>query len=483
MKMKNLLLAFASIALVASCDENAGNVEVPVVEQESVSFTASMKNLSRATETAFESGDKIVVYAVKDEGYGTSLQQSGNYASHVEYTYNGSRFVNDKSGIVYSETTPVRYYAIYPSLGVSSAPQFVFNVETNQSSDDNYTLSDLCTSVSEISSNKVVDLVFSHRLSHVIVNLEGAALGSGNLTVKLNDVYVQCDVDINANTYAFKGSKKSIQMADNGTNSFKAIIVPQTIEAGSTFLTVTLDGKDYVLKAKTDLHFTSGKQMVFDLAITKDEIVSYTGSIVPWEEETIVEQIIPEEIRVKMEPYITIYDGANPPNVEGCYYVDPLEDVYLEDYPDGSMENTNWASQWIKLANQDMYLNTIDMEELSATGTSYSAGMGSFIVGEGDNFSILFDAEGETDGIYTRTVTLLSGTKGAYGIYNLKYAFIMAEKGDDPEGHLMAEGVFRVFEDEDYFSEETAWPLEETRVGEWIPEGQGLLNITSRVSK
>lgn len=483
MKMKKLLLAFASIALVASCDENAGNVEVPVVEQESVSFTASMKNLSRATETAFESGDKIVVYAVKDEGYGTSLQQSGNYASHVEYTYNGSRFVNDKSGIVYSETTPVRYYAIYPSLGVSSAPQFVFNVETNQSSDDNYTLSDLCTSVSEISSNKVVDLVFSHRLSHVIVNLEGAALGSGNLTVKLNDVYVQCDVDINANTYAFKGSKKSIQMADNGTNSFKAIIVPQTIEAGSTFLTVTLDGKDYVLKAKTDLCFTSGKQMVFDLAITKDEIVSYTGSIVPWEEETIVEQIIPEEIRVKMEPYITIYDGANPPNVEGCYYVDPLEDVYLEDYPDGSMENTNWASQWIKLANQDMYLNTIDMEELSATGTSYSAGMGSFIVGEGDNFSILFDAEGETDGIYTRTVTLLSGTKGDNGIYDLKYAFIMAEKGDDPEGHLMAEGVFRVFEDEDYFSEETAWPLEETRVGEWIPEGQGLLNITSRVSK
>lgn len=482
MNFKQLLLATASCILVASCDKDSGEIEIPVVEQESVAFTASMKNLSRATETTFDSGDKIVVYAVKDQGYGTTLQSSGNYADHVEYTYNGSRFVNDQSGIVYSEEAAVRYYAIYPSLGVSSVPSFSFNVETNQSSGNNYTLSDLCTAVSEVSSNKLVDLVFSHRLSHVVVNLEGAELGSGNLTVKLNDVNVQCDVDINANTYTAKGSKKSVQLADNGTNSFKAIIVPQTIGAGSTFLTVTLDGKEYVLKAKTDLRFTSGKQMEFDLAITKDEIVSYTGTIVPWEDESIVEQIIPEDIREKMEPYITIYDGINPPNVEGCYFLDPLEATYIEGY-DGDLSQLEWASEYINLTNQDMYTNTIDMEMASVSGTSYSAGMGSIIVGDGDNFSILFDSEGYSSGIYVKMVELLSGTKGYYGIYDLKYAFVLVEKGDDPDNILMGEGEFRVFQDQDYYSETATWPYAETRVGEWIPEDKNLFNVTSRISK
>lgn len=482
MKLRNLLLAMVSGLLVMSCDNEIGGGVPPVEVQENVSFHAAMKNVSRATETTFEPGDKIVVYAVEDKGYGTVLQESGNYADHVEYSYNGNQFVNEESGIVQPTEYGVRYFAIYPSQGVYAAPVFNFTVKDDQASYDNYTKSDLCSAISEVTAEKEVDLVFSHRLSHVIVNLQGENLGASSLAVELNNVSVQCEADINANSFVATGSKASVNMADNGSNSFKAIIVPQTVKAGTDILSVFVDGKEHVLETVSDIRFLSGKQMVFDLLIVNDEIVSFAGSILPWDEESVVEQIIPEYIRIKMEPYIPIYEGVNPPNVEGCYLIDPMQSIYMEDY-DGDCTGLKWNSEYLNLTNQNQFANTIDMEELSVSGNAYSAGEGAIIVGEGNNFSILFNTEGYSSDIYTRTVMLLSGTKVETGIKDLKYAFVMVEKGDDPENIIMDEGVFRVFQDQDYLAYTATWPWATTRVAEWVPAEKRLFDIHARIAK
>ena len=475
---RKLVLALVSCSLVAACNENE---EIPVVEQESVSFTASMKTLSRATETGFEEKDQIVVYAVKDEGEGTMLKSSGNYANNVKYTYAGNKFVNETSGIVCPTEFGVRYFAIYPANGVTSVPNFKFSVKTDQLNSGQYTMSDLCTAVSDVTMEKEVDLVFSHRLSHVVVNLEGDALGTGNTTVKLNNVNTGCHVDLNANTFTAYESRATVLCAENGTNSYKAIIVPQTIEAGSAFLTVTLNGKEYVLEAASDIRLASGKEQVFNLVIEKGEIVSFTGNILPWgKEDERIEQVIPDDIRGLMEPYIPIYDGVNPPKVEGCYLLDPLVAIYMADY-DGDLSVLKWTSEYIHLSNQNMNTNTIDMEELSANFEGYSVGEGAIIVGEGNNFSILFSMEGTSSGIYNRTAVLMSGTKSNEGLKDLKYAIVMVEKGDDPEDVLMEEGVFRVFKDQDGMAYLTSWPLEGTRAAEWIPSDKKVYSIKSNV--
>ena len=480
MNYRKLMLAMASAVLVASCSSNGEEVR-PEQKLESVSFTASMKTLSRATETSFEENDQIIVYAVKDEGNGTELKASGNYANYVKYTYRGNKFVNDQ-GIVRPTEFGVRYFAMYPNT-ISSVPTFRFNVKTAQGASGQYTMSDLCTAVSDVTTAKEVNLIFSHRLSHVVVNLQGEALGTGTPSVKLNNVNTGCNVDLNANTFTAYESRSTVYCADNGTNSYKAIIVPQTIEAGSPFLTVTLNGKEHTLKATSDINLTSGKQQVFNLTINKDEIVSFTGNILPWgEEDERIESVIPDEIRKKMEPYIPIYDGVNPPYVEGCYLLDPMVAVYMEDY-DGDLSELQWMGEYINLTNQNKNDNTIDMEELTADGESYSIGQGAVIVGEGNNFSILFNTEGTSSGIYNRTALLLSGTKTEEGLKNLQYAFVMVEKGDDPEGVLMEEGVFRVFQDGDGISYRTTWPANETRTAEWIPEGKKLFQVKSSVKK
>lgn len=60
-----------------------------------------------------------------------------------------------------------------------------------------------------------------------------------------------------------------------------------------------------------------------------------------------------------MKPYITIYEGKTPPNIEGIFFIDPFEIVFWEYFPHGA-ENGNYApgsvigSYYIEFSNQNM---------------------------------------------------------------------------------------------------------------------------------
>lgn len=302
---KKMMLALASCVIVASCS-NTDESMSPAEDKGCVSFTASMKSLSRATETEFEEGDQIAVYAMQEDANGsTTLKPSGNYADDVTYTYTAGKFTNAK-GIACPASFGVRYFAVYPHTAGSEVPVSKFQVKTNQHEAGQYTLSDLCTAVSDITKEKEVDLVFSHRLSHVIINLEGNVLGTGQPIVSLTNVNTMCDVNFSANSYVASGSKNVIRCTDNGTNSYKAIIVPQTIKMGEAFLSVELNGKKHVLKAATDIVFASGKQRMFDLTVDNGEIVSYTSNILPWDEENRRLEIAPESLDLGTEVSATL---------------------------------------------------------------------------------------------------------------------------------------------------------------------------------
>ena len=169
-------------------------------------------------------------------------------------------------------------------------------------------------------------------------------------------------------------------------------------------------------------------------------------------------KVVPPDIRDDIENWMPVYDGVNPPNVEGTYYIDPFVAVYCEDQGRGGFyPGDQVVSEYIQFMNQTAY-NTLDYMDVSATGYSQSSGIGVFISGEGDNFTVYFDTVGITDGINTKTALIISGTKTPQGIKNLYYAFVMVEKGPDPNHLLMDEGVFRVFKDQDGLSVNATWP-------------------------
>ena len=171
-----------------------------------------------------------------------------------------------------------------------------------------------------------------------------------------------------------------------------------------------------------------------------------------------LDNVIPEDIVEPMSPYIDIYRGYNPPNVEGVYSIKPFTTVHCEDYGNGGYApGTQVNPMVIRLHGQDTSKNTINYESYTENGDSYAKGEGAFISGYGNYFSVFFNTIGKSEGIQTKTALVISGEKAYNGIKNLKYAFVMVEKGSDPTNKLMREGVFRVFKDGDYISVPCSW--------------------------
>lgn len=194
--------------------------------------------------------------------------------------------------------------------------------------------------------------------------------------------------------------------------------------------------------------------------------VTFNGATYYGEVKTFVTEIdkrldIPEEILTKIGGYIPIYSGKNPPNVEGTYFVDPHETVYCEDYkPSWTKYYPGYIvnSYYFRFSNQDMVNNTVDFADIDVSGEYYDIGDGAFISGTGNNFTAFFNIEGVEKGIRTKRELLISGTKTADGIKDLYYGFVMVEKGYDPNGALMEEGMFRIFKDQDDLSINSDWP-------------------------
>lgn len=177
----------------------------------------------------------------------------------------------------------------------------------------------------------------------------------------------------------------------------------------------------------------------------------WNGMSFSYKEEEEPEEIIPEDIQEKIDDYMPIYEGINPPNVEGTFIVSPNVTIYCEDggYKPGRVID----DYYYNFLNQDMKNNTIDCNRWSQSGNHNESGNGMFIRGTGNNFTIFMHFTGVENGISIKTAHIISGTKSQSGIKNLKYALVMLGKGPDPLHKLMDVGVFRSFKDGNGISE------------------------------
>ncbi len=281
--MKKILLLMLSLAFIISCTKESGSIIEPVVDS-SVSFKAFINQSSRATETAFESGDAISVFAINPTSPIISLAPSGNYADNVEYTYNGTGFTAGTNAIKIGEknTTGLAYYAMYPYQRDAS-DYYKFSVSLNQTKYADYTSSDLCTAYAEPTTADNVMLEFNHRMSCIVVKFYGKNISSKKIGVKLNNIYTSCYADINSNTYKATGVKNNVTMGEHSSNTFQAIIVPQAISYDQKFMTVTLNDKEYPLNLPSNVEFKSGKKATYEFEIEDDKVIAINGYITPWD--------------------------------------------------------------------------------------------------------------------------------------------------------------------------------------------------------
>lgn len=175
----------------------------------------------------------------------------------------------------------------------------------------------------------------------------------------------------------------------------------------------------------------------------------------PLEEDVRLDDVIPEEYRLKIEKYMPLYDGVHPPKIEGVFKIDPMVAVYCEDgvYAPGQVYGTNV----IRFTNQDMEKNTVDFSHYFEGMTEKGFGPGSFISGADNHFTAYFKEEGSINGVWTKAATFISGTITEEGIKDAYYGLLMLDKGPDPYGRVMKVGYYRIYKDRDALSQSAEW--------------------------
>lgn len=456
MKKKLILGMLASFALF-SC---GGSDDDPKVEETlvpiSFSSQVNMHEKSRATDSGFESNDQIGVYITKWNGSSqTSLKSSGNYVDNKLYSYSSSGFSSSSTAYYPEDGSKIDVYAYYPYSDMSSPTSISFAVQADQSTQARYTKSDLMTSIvtNRSTSTSPIPLKFDHALAKVIINLDSETVPSGTKSITLENVYTNCNYNLNTGECSTKGSKSQIILKADGTNRFIGILPPQMISSGQLLATVLINGESFTWKPSSDVSFVSNTETEYTLYFENGDAVAFTATINPWGKPKINE-VVPTEMQEKIKGYMPIYNGSTPPNVMGTYLCSPM--LLIGSSISGDLDgNTKYADDLFKFSNQNFTNNTLDYD--SRQGTSVDSGRGYFISGSGDNFTVFFNTTGTSSGIYNEAATVISGTKTAQGIKNYTYAFVLTKKGSDPEEILVPVGTFRVFKDEDGLAANSSW--------------------------
>lgn len=285
---KRLILMLLCPLMIVACNKQVPEKK-PVPEQsepqkEGISFKGTIKPMSRATDNGFEAGDAIGVFAVeKTTGNVSGRLMSSNYADNVKYVYSNGLFSGATSVIEQPTDKPLMFYkAVYP-YSSDLRNEFSFAVGSDQSNSSSYTMSDLMTADTEATTEVTPHLVFSHKLSNIIINLKYEEKPGGSEQMFFNNVLVEAKANINENTFTAFGTTKTVIASGNGNNSFKVILPPQTIAEKVTLITLKVGSKTFTFFPESDFIWKSGMQYTYDVTVSKAGIISFTSSINPWE--------------------------------------------------------------------------------------------------------------------------------------------------------------------------------------------------------
>ena len=165
-----------------------------------------------------------------------------------------------------------------------------------------------------------------------------------------------------------------------------------------------------------------------------------------------IHNIIPAEyVEILRELGLEIYGGKNPPMIEGTYLATPLALVRSN----ASMGIVEQWDMYVTFSGQDNTTLTVNADYTiqASYGPMSSSGPGSFIVGEGNKFTVFVDAVRTEAGYTAKTVEVFSGEITPNGIKNYQWAVIMINNNGDPLGHWIGNRTGYVKSDSDGFSE------------------------------
>ena len=255
---------FAAIALLlglAACTQDEAGFLPEGAEGTSIVFTATGLNPA-ATATA---GTRAPV-----DGNWTGVQSVAVLMDGMVKTYNVTPSTADPTSATLTSTDP--YYwtnhnditvtAWWPYTAGETTPPAV-KVKANQSTQKDFEGSDLIVADGQTVTYGSPTLRFTHRTARVTIVLTDYT--EGLASVRLTGLSTE------------NGNPDKITPYGKGSNTYTAIVAPQSVAAGTTFITCTFtNGKSFVYKMKNATDWQAGGEYTYTVSLAAAKDLGYT---------------------------------------------------------------------------------------------------------------------------------------------------------------------------------------------------------------
>lgn len=268
-------------------------------------------SVTRVNDNGFCDGDVMGVYIVDYDGNtpGT-LQVSGNRGDNVRHTFDEANYKWNSAYDLYwkDKHTHIDVYGYYPFGSPESIDAYGFTVQRDQStSSENgtmggYEASDFLWGKAEnvAPTTSVVRLSMSHRMANARVTLvEGTGFEAGEWvktekTVLVTNLCREATINLADGTVTQNGGIESTATIPSRVNDeWRAIVVPQSVAAGTTLFSITIGGVPYKFSKNENFTYMPGRMSNFSIRVDKKAgsgqytLTLISESITAWENDLV----------------------------------------------------------------------------------------------------------------------------------------------------------------------------------------------------
>lgn len=291
--MKKILFVFAALAVLASCKKEQtlqpDTPETPEVEKLKMNLTLDV--VSKVSDAAFDNGDKVGVYVVRYRNTTSpgTLAATGNLYDNVMHTYS-TTWTTAQDMYWQDKVTPSDFYCYHPYGSPSNVTAYPFATKQDQTLVANYKASDFVwgKAAGIAPTTELINISTNHIMSNAVIYVKpgkgftAETFASADIKVGVRNVMYNSLINLSTGKATATGSMGEVKPYKENDH-YRAVIVPQTVAAGSQLIVVTVNGVEYALKK--GFTFVAGKQHKFTVTVNK------TGSGVnvgvgDWEEDT-----------------------------------------------------------------------------------------------------------------------------------------------------------------------------------------------------
>ncbi len=237
-----------------------------------ITFTPSVNGVTRVTSDLFEVEDQISV---------TALDSTDLFASNIIYAYDGDIFTSDSPIFFSDESQKLTFLAVYPTTTSALDGSFSFSALERQDTGDNFEMSDLLASVTAPTSDNCPTLDFNHMMTSIVMEITTPGYEDGELIIYA-DATATVEVS-EGKCYASSNNSTKIYAYNSGDGSFKAILAPQTISAGTLMAVYSIGGETYEWNISASKSFDSGCRYTYQWDLVEN-LVTLNGYINGWDD-------------------------------------------------------------------------------------------------------------------------------------------------------------------------------------------------------